>query len=76
MAEELLGMWVVYDHPTDFPNEFVARRHVVNAKGSRPTEEVLTSTALDLLRSELVERGLTMIPRFADDDPKIIEVWL
>jgi hypothetical protein len=76
MAEVLLPMWVVYDHPTDFPHEFVARCHNVDAKGSYPTDQVLTSMSLDLLRDELAARGLTPLNRMPGDDPKIVEVWL
>jgi len=60
----LLSIWVVYDHPTDFPTEFVARRHEVDGEGSRPTNEAMASRNLSLLRDELAGRGLTAIPRF------------
>jgi hypothetical protein len=69
-------MWTVYDHPKDFPNEFIARRFEVDGKGARATADILTSSSLDLLRSELVHRGLTVINRLPADDPKIVEVWL
>lgn len=71
-----LAIWTVYDHPKDFPQEFVARRFSVDRHGSRPTDDVLTSTSLDLLRTELAGRGLTVINRMPGDDPKIVEVWL
>jgi hypothetical protein len=71
-----LSIWVVYDHPLDYPSEFVARRHEVTAKGSRPTPEAMASHNIDLLRDELAGRGLTMIPRMDGDDPNIMETWL
>jgi len=71
-----LAMWTVYDHPRDFPDEFVARRFDVDGKGARPTDEILTSSSLDLLRAELASRGLTVINRLPKDEPQIVEVWL
>jgi len=69
-------MWTVYYHPKDYPGEFVARRFEVDGKGSRPTDEVLASSSLHLLRAELLARGLTVINRMPGDDAKIVEVWL
>jgi len=76
MTEDALSIWTIYDHPLDFPNEYVARRFTVGANGSGPTDDILTSTSLDLLRTELAGRGLTVIDRLPGDDPKIVEVWL
>ena len=55
-----LSMWTVYDHPSDYPRGFIARRFEVDGKGSRATRDVLTSDDLDVLRGQLVARGLTM----------------
>jgi hypothetical protein len=60
----------------DYPSEFVARRHEVTKEGSRPTNEAMSSRSIDVLRDELVGRGLTVINRLPEDDPKIVEVWL
>jgi hypothetical protein len=79
MADDVndkLSIWTVYDHPTDYPSEFIARRFEVDVAGSRPTDDVLGSTSLDLLRNELAARGLTVINRMPADDKKIVEVWL
>lgn len=73
---DALSIWTVYDHPTDHPHEFIARRFEVDGKGTRATAETLASTSLDLLRDELSARGLTCLTRSPDDDPKIVEVWL
>jgi hypothetical protein len=69
-------MWTVYDHPKDFPHSFVARRFEVAKAVSWPTDDILVSGDLDMLRDELAARGLTPITRDPDDDPKIVEVWL
>lgn len=36
MNDGVLSIWTVYDHPLDFPNEYVARRFTVGTSGSRP----------------------------------------
>jgi hypothetical protein len=74
--DAIMSMWIVYDHPTDFPTEFVARRHEIVRGGSRPTDEAMASHSLDSLREALVGRGLTCLSRSPHDDPKIVETWL
>jgi hypothetical protein len=68
-----LEMWVVYDHPLDFPNVFVARRW----EGVTPTGQVLVNVNLTELRHQIRARGdFIRWTRADDDDPKILEVWL
>ena len=74
--DAIMSMWIVYDHPTDFPTEFVARRHEIVRGGSRPTNEAMASHSLDSLREALVGRGLTCLSRSPHDDPNIVETWL
>lgn len=72
-----LSMWTVYDHPSDFPKDFVARLHVADTAGSRPTGQLLSSPDLETLRYVLCfELGLTCLARDPTDDKKILEVWL
>jgi hypothetical protein len=71
-----LIMWAVYDHPTDFPAEYVARRFLVDSDGPLPTSQVLTSNDLDCLRDALQDMGLVCLTRSEGDDPKIVETWL
>ncbi len=73
---EGLSMWTVYDHPTDFPHCFVARRFVSDRAGPRPTTDVLTAPELVFLRKYFLWQGLTVLCRDPNDDPKIVEVWL
>lgn len=69
---ETLNIWVVYDHPTDYPDHFVARRFELD----RATQDVLMSGNVNSIRRYLQEQGLTCIPRSNSDDPKIVECWL
>jgi hypothetical protein len=69
-----LCIWVVYDSPSDYPGQFVARMFVLD----KPTQTVLTEPTLGDLRALLLMLypDLYCIPRQADDEPQIIEVWL
>lgn len=74
----VLTMWTVYDHPSDFPDCFVARKWEIHAGEPRATDEVMTEPELIQLRERIVlETGCTdKIERSPHDDPKILEVWL
>jgi hypothetical protein len=65
-------IWAVYRHPLDYPSSYVARQWI----GERPTESIVIAATLELLREHLMAIGLSYIPRWADDDPCIVEVWL
>jgi len=72
-------MWVVYDHPLDFPDSFVARKHIVVLGTDAMlivTEEIELAPTLREIRKLLEPLGLVCLPRYENDDPKIIEVWL
>ena len=72
-----LRMWTVYDHPLDYPNDFVARLFEVDASGSHPTSSIIITPDLQTMRDMLrFEMGLTFLDRQPEDDPKIVEVWL
>lgn len=73
-----LPMWVVTAHPSDDPDNYVARLHRWSAGDNAyaATEETIRHPVLDDLRRELWAQGLYPIPRHAADDPVIIEVWL
>jgi len=64
------AIWTIYDHPTDYPDVFVARKFYLD----QPTDEILTDTTLDGLRRKLPP-NLTWFKRDPMDDPKIVECW-
>jgi len=77
MSEEVMSMWTIYDHPTDHPDFFVARRWVVPRGGPPiPTKDMVTGDTLESLRRLLRDFGLISIGRCATDDPVIVETWL
>ena len=67
-------MFVVYDHPTDYPKHFVVRRWAIVAGGLIPGECRLADD-LDDARA-LVPSGMHRIVRSHHDDPKIVEAWI
>lgn len=69
---DALSMWVIYDHPTDYPEWFVARQWL----GEEPTGKAVFSNDLEVLRQHMRDRGLGCLTRMPDDDPVIVEVWL
>ena len=75
-SDQVLPMWVVYDHPLDFPNSFVARlwTNDPDTHAYRPTGEIIISPPW--LREQFREQGLVPIARDVVDDPKIVETWL
>jgi hypothetical protein len=72
-----LELWTVYDHPSDFPQCYVARRFVVTGgTEARATEDVMVSVDVETIRDELRSRGFISLRRDDRDDPKIIETWV
>jgi hypothetical protein len=73
---EDLPMWVVYDHPADYPDRYVARQHVVGIAGDQSTDRTMVSLSLESIRTALANQGLVCITRNPEDDPVIVETWL
>jgi hypothetical protein len=73
----LLTIWVVYDHPTDFPDSYVARPHFVMDDHSTVVGPgAWVHDDLEIIRGGLASVGLTCLQRMDDDDPVILETWL
>ena len=70
---EPLPLYVVYDHPKDFPPGFVVRRWL----NDTPTEEALLFKTLLEARDFASDKGgRACLARFDEDDPVIVEVWM
>lgn len=67
-----LAIWTVYDHPTDYPHNYVARKFF----GETPTSEIMVCPDVDEIRNVLRAYGLVRLSRQDGDDPKIMETWL
>jgi hypothetical protein len=68
----MLSLWTIYDHPTDYPDNFVAREFLLD----KPTDNVLIANSLEQLREAFRRAGLCCITRHPSDDAKIVETWL
>jgi hypothetical protein len=68
-------MWTVYDHPTDYPDGFIARLYLAYPGFAVPTPSIVTGSTLAQVRERLPP-GLYCLPRDPNDDPKIIETWI
>lgn len=70
-----LGMWVIYDHPPDFPNKYVARCFYVGPRVILPSDAFVSSETLPGVRA-LLPDGLSNVGRHErEDDPKVLETW-
>ena len=74
----MLEIWTIYDHPSDFPDSFVARKFVLD----QPTGEIMIAATLPDLRKIIqnlsdnpaiqINSLTTRIQKWPDDDPKIV----
>jgi hypothetical protein len=74
---ERLPMWIVYDHPLDYPDGFIARLWV-SLPQPAPTTETLTASTLEELRNKIRKRApwMSLLTRRPEDEPQVVEVWL
>lgn len=75
-GQAALAIWTVYDHPSDFPDVFVARKYLAGQGVAVATDDTITSPSIEALREVFLQKGLTCIVRDASDDSKIVESWL
>lgn len=67
----MIEIWVIYDHPIDFPEEYVARKFILD----KPTKDMIVMPSLDEVR-KMLPPGLTRLDRNPEDNLKIIETWI
>jgi hypothetical protein len=73
----VLSIWTVHDHPTDFPDTFVARRSEAGGGNPDPvaTADVVTGD-LAVIRESMVMCGLYRMARAPSDEAQIVETWM
>ena len=76
MADDVLTLYVVYDHPADFPESYVVRGRNISDGVDLHARDVICCAKVEPLREALRRKGLTCIGRQPEDDPVILEVWL
>jgi hypothetical protein len=67
-------MWVIYDHPSDYPNAWVVREWKI-ADEPVAMPNVIIAKSLKAARAA-IPPGLFCMPRWQGDDPAVVEVWL
>lgn len=66
-------IWVIYDHPSDFPNHYVVR--VTWGLNKSPIAQLAPS--LESARRIAIDGGASFcLGRAPDDDPVIAESWI
>ena len=75
LDRERLPMWVVYNHPSDYPEDYVARIYY-SLPAPAATFMVIRSKSLASLQDFLLSRGAIKFARDPNDDPAILEVWI
>jgi hypothetical protein len=73
--EGILSIWTVYDHPKDYPDTFVARRHAAGQGTSGPTGDVVIGD-IAMIREAMQLNGFFRMPRAPADDLRIVETWM
>jgi len=69
-------MFVITDHPSDYPSNFVVREHVIAAGvGIGVAPPYVVCNSLEDARAA-IPRGLIRIPRAPSDDAVIVETWI
>lgn len=71
-----LAIWTVCRFPSDFPDKFTARKHLILEGRSETTNEVYVADTLAAIREQMAIMGLTVLPRDPKDDPIIVESWI
>ena len=67
-----IPLFVVYRHPSDFPDHFVARLWELN----QPTGVYELAETLKELQAKLPVEGMLWIKRQPSDDPVILGTWV
>ncbi len=72
---DALRMFVIYDHPKDFPGHYVVRRWLVSGANVMVSPQAQLADSLEDAR-KLIPFGKVMLGRAPEDDPVIAEIWL
>lgn len=77
MSEQVLSLYVIYDHPRDFPQHYVMRRWDIHPAlpAPIPNGNPMIAKELETVRQG-VPPGYICIGRHSCDDPAILEVYI
>ena len=69
-----LPMWTVYESPSDYPGQYVARMFLVKPQVEATSLHIVADTLPEVYAQ--LPRGLYWMDRKPGDDPTIVGVWL
>jgi hypothetical protein len=66
--------WVIYEHPEDYPDKYVARRFV----DGEPTDTCIVNDSVWFIRVVIAHNypGFFRVSPSVNDPPWVYEVWL
>jgi hypothetical protein len=75
-----LYIYVVYDHPKDYPDHWVVKRDIISSVYpsciGRDSQYVLVKNSLAEIKRHFESLGLYFLKRLPDDDPVIYGTYL
>jgi hypothetical protein len=77
-AHATLEMFVVYDHPRDYPDHFVVRRWIIGAQPGEPLSDdgwLYIADTLEQIRN-YIPPHCVRLERDPNDEPQIVESWI
>ena len=73
---QVMYVWQIFEHPADYPDQYVVRRFAVTPGAAVPdTEPWCVTTTLRRARAS-TPRGLYRLGRSPEDEPQILETWI
>lgn len=77
-GDDVLHLWIIYKNPSDCPDGYVLRAQAAMRDGTTAVaNNALASPDVEALRKIVRDEWhLHCMPRFADDDPAILECWI
>lgn len=69
-------VYVIYDHPRDFPDHYVLRPMRTNAGRVEGYNFCCVADSIEELRGPLIAVGAVNVGRDPLDDPVILEIWI
>ena len=67
--------YVVYDHPLDYPDEYVVREFHIQGGNVQAKDIIFKETDLSKIRKHLQNLGATPL-NIDDPNPVILETWM
>ena len=75
MRQVRIQHYAIYYNPSDVPGKYVVRRWWIDVGSLTPDPDRHVVDTLEEAR-KLIPDGFTCVPRYMNDDPVIVEVWV